>query len=74
MEFLDVVRKRKTTNGPFLPDPVPEEHQRLLVTAAGMAPSQLNSQPWRFVVIEDRNGCHLQVDGVSDKVEVVRVR
>lgn len=54
MEFLDVIRGRKTTNGPFLPDPVSEEHQRLLLTAAGMAPSQLNSQPWRFVVIEDR--------------------
>ncbi|GAB3251370.1 nitroreductase family protein [Arthrobacter pigmenti] len=53
MEFFDVIRKRKTTNGPFLPDPVSGEHQRQLITAAGMAPSQLNSQPWRFVVIED---------------------
>lgn len=55
MEFLDVVRRRKTTNGPFLPDPVSEEHQRLLMELAGRAPSQLNSQPWRFVIIEDRS-------------------
>jgi nitroreductase len=54
MEFLDVVRRRKTTNGPFLPDPVSEEHQRLLIEAASRAPSQLNSQPWRFVLVEDR--------------------
>ena len=54
MEFLDVVRRRKTTNGPFLPDPVSEEHQRLLMELAGRAPSQLNSQPWRFVLIDDR--------------------
>ncbi len=54
MEFLDVVRRRKTTNGPFLPDPVTQEHQRLLMEVAGRAPSQLNSQPWRFVIIEDR--------------------
>jgi len=54
MEFLDVIRRRKTTNGPFLPDPVSEEHQRLLLEAASRAPSQLNSQPWRFVVIEQR--------------------
>lgn len=54
MEFLDVVRRRKTTNGPFLPDPVSEEHQRLLMELAGRAPSQLNSQPWRFVLIEQR--------------------
>ncbi|GAA2232662.1 nitroreductase family protein [Herbiconiux moechotypicola] len=54
MEFLDVVRRRKTTNGPFLPDPVSEEHQRLLMEVAARAPSQLNSQPWRFVLIDDR--------------------
>ena len=54
MELLDAIRRRKTTNGPFLPDPVSEEHQRLLMEAAGRAPSQLNSQPWRFVLIEDR--------------------
>jgi len=53
MEFLDVLRRRKTTNGPFRPDPVSEEHQRLLMEVAGRAPSQLNSQPWRFVVVDD---------------------
>ncbi len=53
MEFLDVVRRRKTTNGPFLPDKVTEEHQRLLMEVAARAPSQLNSQPWRFVLIDD---------------------
>lgn len=55
MEFLDVVRNRRTTNGHFLPDPVREEHQRLLVTVAGAAPSHLNSQPWRFVLVDDRS-------------------
>ncbi|MFN8541334.1 MAG: nitroreductase family protein [Thermomicrobiales bacterium] len=54
MDFLDVVRRRRTTNGPFLPDPVKPEHQRLLVEIAGMAPSHFNSQPWRFVLVEDR--------------------
>ena len=54
MEFLEVVRRRKTTNGPLLPDSVKPEHQRLLVEVAGMAPSHFNSQPWRFVIIDDR--------------------
>lgn len=54
MEFLDVVRRRRTSNGAFLPDPVSEEHQRLLMEVAGRAPSQLNSQPWRFVIVEER--------------------
>jgi nitroreductase len=54
MEFLDVVFNRKTTNGPFLPDKVSEEHQQLLMKVAAAAPSQFNSQPWRFVLIEER--------------------
>jgi hypothetical protein len=35
MDLFDAIRRRKTTNGPFLPDPVSEEHQRLLVELAG---------------------------------------
>ncbi|OIH99712.1 MULTISPECIES: nitroreductase family protein [unclassified Curtobacterium] len=54
MELFEAIRRRRTTNGAFLPDPVSEEHQRLLLELAGRAPSQLNSQPWRFVVIEER--------------------
>ena len=54
MELFEAIRRRRTTNGPFLPDPVSQEHQRLLVELAGRAPSQLNSQPWRFVLVEDR--------------------
>jgi len=54
VELFEAIRRRRTTNGPFLPDPVSEEHQRLLMELAGRAPSQLNSQPWRFVLIEER--------------------
>jgi nitroreductase len=64
MDFLDVVRRRKTTNGPFRPDPVSVEHQRLLMEVAGRAPSQLNSQPWRFVVIESRDTIE-RIAGIS---------
>ena len=54
MDFLEVVKRRRTTNGPFLPDPIKPEHQRLLVEVAGMAPSHFNSQPWRFVLVQER--------------------
>lgn len=53
MDFFEVVDRRKTTNGPFLEDKVSREHQRLLVEAAARAPSTFNSQPWRFVLIDD---------------------
>jgi nitroreductase len=53
LEFFEVLRRRRTTNGPFLPKLVSAAHQRLLVEAAGMAPSHFNSQPWRFVLVDD---------------------
>jgi nitroreductase len=53
VDFFEVIARRKTTNGPFLPDPVSQEHQQLLVEAASRAPSHFNSQPWRFVIVDD---------------------
>jgi nitroreductase len=53
MDFFEVVAGRRTTNGPLAPTPVSAEHQRLLVDVAGMAPSHFNSQPWRFVLVDD---------------------
>ncbi|AIV39148.1 MULTISPECIES: nitroreductase family protein [unclassified Curtobacterium] len=62
MELFEAIRRRRTTNGAFLPDPVSEEHQRLLMELAGRAPSQLNSQPWRFVIVEERD----TIDRIAD--------
>ncbi len=53
MDFFEVIKNRKTTNGPFDPRPVSKEHQRILMEAASRAPSHFNSQPWRFILIED---------------------
>lgn len=53
MDFFEVINNRKTTNGPFDPRPVSKEHQRILMEAASRAPSHFNSQPWRFILIEN---------------------
>ena len=53
MDLRDAILRRKTTNGPFKPDPVKLEHQHRLMEAASRAPSHFNSQPWRFVLITD---------------------
>ena len=55
MEFFEALRRRRTTNGPFLTRAVSVEHQRLLVEVAAMAPSHFNSQPWRFVLADDKS-------------------
>jgi nitroreductase len=52
--LIEGMLARRTTNGPFRPGPVKVEHQHLLMRVAQAAPSHFNSQPWRFVLIEDR--------------------
>ncbi len=53
LDLLDAINQRHTTNGYFLPDPVSIEHQHMLVKAAARAPSHFNSQPWRFILVDD---------------------
>jgi nitroreductase len=53
MQLLDAIRSRRTTNGYFKPDAVSLEHQHTLIEAAGRAPSHFNSQPWRFILVDD---------------------
>lgn len=53
MDLLDAIRRRHTTNGPFADRPVAPEHKRLILELAARAPSHFNSQPWRFIVVED---------------------
>ncbi|MEF2279707.1 nitroreductase family protein [Deinococcus sp. YIM 134068] len=52
--LIEGLLARRTTNGPFRPGPVSREHQHLLMRVAQAAPSHFNSQPWRFVLVEDR--------------------
>ncbi len=54
MELLEAIRRRRTTNTPMKVVPLSDEHKRLLIEAAARVPSHFNSQPWRFIVIEDR--------------------
>jgi nitroreductase len=53
MTLWEAIQSRKTTNGAFDPRPVSLEHQHMLIQAAERAPSHFNSQPWRFVLIDD---------------------
>lgn len=39
----------------FLEDPVPREILKVILEAARWSPSSKNSQPWHFIVIEDRD-------------------
>ncbi len=50
MDLFDLIKGRKSCRV-FLPDPVPEELIREILSWAGKAPSAINVQPWEFVVV-----------------------
>ncbi len=52
MEFMDVVRKRRSIRR-YKPDPVPEEEIKYILEAARLAPSWANTQCWHFIVVTD---------------------
>jgi nitroreductase len=54
MQLFDAIRSRRTTNGAFQAQPIVPEHLRQLLELASHAPSHFNSQPWRFIVVQDQ--------------------
>ena len=53
-DFLALMRKRRTVRA-FSPEPVPLELLTLAIETAGSAPSGANQQPWRFVIVGDKD-------------------
>jgi nitroreductase len=53
MEFLDLVTKRESVRE-YLSKPVERGKIERCLEAARYAPSTCNSQPWRFIVVDDR--------------------
>ena len=53
MNFEELILKRQSDRR-YLPDPVAKEDVVKCLEAARMSPSACNSQPWKFVVVDDR--------------------
>lgn len=51
MELIDAIENRHSFRS-FKPDAIPAADVRKLVSAAAMAPSSFNVQPWRFYVAD----------------------
>jgi nitroreductase len=51
-QFLKLVQSRQSDRR-YLDKPVEEEKLNLLLEAARLAPSACNSQPWKFIVVND---------------------
>lgn len=52
MSFLELVRKRYSVRN-YRTDAVPREKIERCIEAARLAPSACNSQPWKFVVVDE---------------------
>jgi len=53
MALLDLLKHRKSVRD-FLERPVEREKIMMCLEAARLAPSACNSQPWRFIVVDDK--------------------
>ncbi len=51
--LLDLIRKRRSVRN-YLDKPIPKEDILKCIEAARLAPSACNAQPWKFIVIDDR--------------------
>ena len=66
MDFFDTVRKRRSVCH-FSDQPVAQKDIIAILDAAILAPSATNEQPWRFIVIRDKN----LKEGMRDVVNAV---
>jgi nitroreductase len=64
--LLDLIRARRTVRA-FTAEPITNEQLDALLEAAMYAPTRLNRQPWRFVVLRDQ---HIK----NEIAEALRVR
>lgn len=67
-QVLEVIRNRKSIRK-YKPEVPSREQIRLLIEAARWAPSGENAQPWRFIVVEDKEKIKAigRVAGMADR-------
>lgn len=62
MSVMEAITARRTHNGVFRPDAVRTEHIYRLAHLAQRAPSSINTQPWRFFWLVDRE----DIEAIAD--------
>ncbi|MBW1767592.1 MAG: nitroreductase family protein [Deltaproteobacteria bacterium] len=67
-QVFEVIKNRKSIRK-YKPDPIPRDTLERLIEAARWAPSGENAQPWRFVIVEDRERIKAigKVAGMADR-------
>ena len=65
MSLNDVIKKRRSVRK-YLPQMVPTDAVLEVLVAAGWAPSAHNSQPWRFIILENPSVKHELAEAMAD--------
>ncbi|MGD8778139.1 MAG: nitroreductase family protein [Ignavibacteria bacterium] len=68
MEFTEVVESRASVRK-FSPDEINIEDVKEIIRLAGKSPSPNNSQPWKFLVIKNKEKINNIADIVSKKID-----
>ena len=53
LSVFECIHQRRSVRA-FRPDPVPDEHIKKILDAARMAPTSGNQQPWKFLVVRNK--------------------
>jgi coenzyme F420-0:L-glutamate ligase/coenzyme F420-1:gamma-L-glutamate ligase len=65
IDLFDVVKQRRSIRK-YLPKPVQKEVILQVLASAGCAPSAHNSQPWRFIILQDAIVKRRLADAMAD--------
>lgn len=65
--FLELTRLRRSVRR-YKPDPVEKEKLMKCLEAARIAPSASNSQPWRFIVVDDPELKNMIAEATYDRI------
>ncbi len=67
-DLFDVIKNRKSIRR-FRQTPVPDDDLQRILDAGRLAPSASNSQPWRFLVVRERDTLARMADAVRAMVD-----
>jgi nitroreductase len=68
MDLFDAIKGRKSIRR-FKQTPVPDEDIKKVLDAGRLAPSANNTQPWKFIVIEDRALLKKMAEAVREMID-----
>jgi len=71
MDLDEAIRQRRSIRKYKADAPIPREHIEAIVEAGSWAPSSTNIQPWRFIVVEDRETIASMAQVVYDKFQAL---